>query len=94
MEEKVNNKLAYLVVFVVLFSAIVLGLSTFKDAYSFYTAIVSTGVQTVAASGRCGDVDGDGDVDNDDAIYLLRYTLFPSQFPLAYNGNTADVYHL
>jgi len=32
-----------------------------------------------------GDVDADGDVDIDDAIYLLQHVLMPVQFPV--NGN-------
>jgi hypothetical protein len=29
-----------------------------------------------------GDYDKDGDVDGDDAIYLLRHVLFPEKYPL------------
>lgn len=40
-----------------------------------------------------GDVDGDSDVDTDDAIYLLRHTLLPGQYPVSqnvdYDGNSA-----
>ena len=29
-----------------------------------------------------GDMDSDGDVDSDDAIYLLRHVLYPDDYPL------------
>ncbi len=29
-----------------------------------------------------GDIDGDGNVTSDDAVYLLRYTLFPESYPV------------
>ena len=32
-----------------------------------------------------GDMNGDGTVNSDDAIYLLRYTLLPDQYPLTCN---------
>lgn len=34
-----------------------------------------------------GDVDGDGDVDSDDAIRVLLYTYFASQYPLNQDGD-------
>ena len=34
-----------------------------------------------------GDVNGDGYVDSDDAVYLLRYTFNPESYPLASNGD-------
>ena len=34
-----------------------------------------------------GDMDGDGDVDSDDAIYLLRYTLNPDRYPIEQDGD-------
>ena len=37
---------------------------------------------TVDSLGQNADVDGDGDVDEDDATYLLMYVVFPEYFPL------------
>ncbi len=34
------------------------------------------------SDGVLGDIDGDGSVTSDDAVYLLRYTLFPEQYPV------------
>ena len=34
-----------------------------------------------------GDVNGDGAVTSDDAVYLLRYTLFPGEYPICQNGD-------
>jgi len=31
---------------------------------------------------QSGDVNGDGEVTDADALYLLRYTLFPQRYPL------------
>lgn len=30
-----------------------------------------------------GDVNGDDQVNSDDAVYLLMYTMFPTEYPLA-----------
>ncbi len=35
------------------------------------------------ASGLLGDFDGDGSVTSDDAVYLLRHTLFADQYPVS-----------
>lgn len=34
-----------------------------------------------------GDVNGDGKVDSDDSIYLLRYTLMPEMYPINQDGD-------
>ena len=34
-----------------------------------------------------GDLDDDGDVDNEDAIYMLYHTIFDNQYPLNQNGD-------
>ena len=34
-----------------------------------------------------GDVNGDGELDKDDAIYLLRYVVFPEKYPIVINGD-------
>ena len=35
-----------------------------------------------AAGGILGDINGDGEVTDADAVYLLRFTLFPEEYPL------------
>lgn len=47
---------------------------------------VVPGTVTVMTYAR-GDVNGDGYVNSDDAIYLLRYTLSPSRYPINQNGD-------
>ncbi|MBO4501616.1 MAG: hypothetical protein J5760_05180 [Clostridia bacterium] len=37
-----------------------------------------------------GDVNGDGAVTSDDAVYLLRYTLFPKQYPVSIDVDYND----
>lgn len=34
-----------------------------------------------------GDITGDGQISNDDVVYLLWYTLFPEQYPLSVNAD-------
>ena len=34
-----------------------------------------------------GDVNGDGYVTNEDAIYLLRHTLMPGRYPINQSGD-------
>ena len=36
-----------------------------------------------ASAGVLGDFDGNGSVTSDDAVYLLRYTLFPEYYPIS-----------
>ncbi len=39
-------------------------------------------IVTAASESMLGDYDGDGSVTSDDAVYLLRHTLFADQYPL------------
>lgn len=50
------------------------------------TMTVVPGMITVMSYER-GDVNGDGFVNSDDSIYLLRYTLSPSRYPLNQSGD-------
>ncbi|MBQ6183034.1 MAG: hypothetical protein IJK33_04020 [Clostridia bacterium] len=34
-----------------------------------------------------GDFDRDGDIDSDDAIYLLRYVMFEEEYPIDQSGD-------
>ena len=57
------------------------GLLSKTEAVDF--AIENGGINvTTAPDYIVGDLDGDGDVTSDDAIYLLYYTLFPDDYPL------------
>ena len=38
-----------------------------------------------------GDMNGDGMVNSDDAIYLLRHTLDPDKYPLNGEGSLPDI---
>ena len=42
----------------------------------------STPVFAEPDSYALGDFDGNGSVTSDDAVYLLRYTLFPDAYPI------------
>ena len=39
------------------------------------------------STGVPGDVNGDGEINDDDALYLLRHTLFAKDYPLASDGD-------
>ena len=51
-----------------------------------FTVMLST-ADSYAAELILGDVNDDGEVNSDDAIYLLRHTLAPSGYPLSQSGN-------
>lgn len=67
-----------------------------KSIRIFLIAIVALAI--VAVTAICvfgtdgtvtrGDMNGDGRVDSDDAVYLLRHTFLPSRYPV---GQSADV---
>ncbi len=37
--------------------------------------------------GKFGDIDADGELTKDDAIYLLRYVVFPDKYPISADGD-------
>lgn len=42
---------------------------------------------SVAVTMPSGDMNSDGEVNDADALYLLRYTLFPSRYPISIDGD-------
>jgi len=50
--------------------------------YSDFTQFVDQSVQTLR-----GDMNGDGDVTDADALYLLRHTLFSDRYPIDQSGD-------
>ena len=61
-----------------------------KLAFAFLTALIAASMlfTSAAAAGLLGDFDGNDNVTSDDAVYLLRYTLFPEYYPLI--GGTCE----
>lgn len=55
--------------------------------FAFILAVTALILPMSAAEYKTGDMNGDGRVNSDDAIYLLRHTLSPAQYPLACNHN-------
>ena len=49
-----------------------------------YVSFDSTETDTTTLK---GDVNGDGQVNKDDAIYLLRYIVYPDKYPITVSGN-------
>ena len=54
----------------------------FIIAFSLLILSIAFCIGISAAAIIPGDMNGDSDVNVDDAIYLLRHTLFPEKFPL------------
>ena len=49
--------------------------------------LVFPGINSFASGLVLGDVNNDGMVNTNDAIYLLRHTLSPLKYPLSQSGN-------
>ncbi len=59
-----------------------------QSAYEVrYGVLATTGYVTVLPALERGDLDGDGVLDSNDAIYLLRHTLRPDRYPLSQSGD-------
>ncbi len=56
-----------------------------KLTFSFLAALLAASVlfAFAASAAIIGDIDGSGAVTSDDAVYLLRYTLFPEAYPVS-----------
>jgi len=57
----------------------------FKKAAVIALTIALTLVLAVSASAAAGDLDGNGEVNKDDAIYLLMHTFFETDYPITGN---------
>ena len=53
------------------------------------TCVFALSGKIQAASSRFGDIDKNGVIDQDDAVYLLLHTMFPASYPLS--GISGDV---
>jgi len=64
-----------------------------SDVFGNYNTSVCIALEvTPAGLPQDGDMDGSGDVDFDDALYLARYTIFgPSSYPLHADGNVDSI---
>lgn len=56
-----------------------------EDSYAKVTLDPVTA--SVAVSIPSGDMNADGEVNDADALYLLRYTLFPNRYPISVNAD-------
>lgn len=54
---------------------------------SYNEALLNANIRYNVAYGVPGDVNGDGEINDDDALYLLRHTLFAKDYPLASDGD-------
>lgn len=50
-------------------------------------ALLNANIRYNVGYGVPGDVNGDGEINDDDALYLLRHTLFAKDYPLASDGD-------
>lgn len=55
--------------------------------YRYEHDLNAQGCIDYVAQGKAGDFTGDGGVTDGDAVYLLRHTLFPGEYPLNGNGD-------
>ena len=53
-----------------------------KDADGSFSETMSFDLSVLVGTGIPGDVDNDGEVTDEDAIYLLLYTFFPDEYPI------------
>lgn len=66
------------------------GLNADIEVSQLYAGTGVTVTVTAGAQYQRGDVDRDGDVDSSDAVYLLRYVLFPASYNIEDPVATAD----
>ena len=58
---------------------VIVGTADFSAAEVPFTAEITKGIP--------GDMDGNGEVNDSDALYLLRHTLFEDRYPITQNGD-------